>query len=203
MPSSKDPVINRQKAREWRLANPERHNAANREWARKRRWLDPEWARAKAARDRKNLTPEQRGARAEYQRRWMAAHPDYSRDHQANDNRRNPTKTMVERAKVRAAKAGVPFDLDWREIEIPELCPVLGLPLAAGTGGIRATSPCIDRLVPALGYVKGNVRVISCSANAIKSDKSLEQMRDYARRLRNQYEGAAAVVAYLERELSA
>src|SRR5215469_17171093 len=37
MPSSKDPIINRQKAREWRLANPDRHRESNRLWARKKR----------------------------------------------------------------------------------------------------------------------------------------------------------------------
>jgi hypothetical protein len=38
-----------------------------------------------------------------------------------------------------------------------------------------------------LGYIKGNVRVISYRANAIKRDASLDEMR--------------LLVAYLEREL--
>src|SRR5215469_9519908 len=37
MPSSKDPAINRQKARDYRLAHPDWHRRSNREWMRKKR----------------------------------------------------------------------------------------------------------------------------------------------------------------------
>jgi hypothetical protein len=44
--------------------------------------------------------------------------------------------------------------------------------------------------------------VISAEANIIKHNKTLDEMRAYAARLRRQLEGADAVVAYLERELA-
>ena len=38
-------------------------------------------------------------------------------------------------------------------------------------------SPSLDRIVPELGYVKGNIRVISNRANHLKSDATLEEHR--------------------------
>lgn len=75
-------------------------------------------------------------------------------------------------AKKRAEKAHVLFNLDFSEFpEIPETCPVLGIPLQFNhQSGPCANSPTLDRIVPALGYVKGNIKVISHRANTIKSD---------------------------------
>ncbi len=42
-------------------------------------------------------------------------------------------------------------------------------------------SPSVDKLIPALGYVKGNVAVISRRANQIKSDcTSGDELRQVA-----------------------
>ena len=46
-------------------------------------------------------------------------------------------------------------------------------------------SPSVDRVVPSLGYVKGNVHVISHRANSMKSDATIENVR--------------ALLAYMER----
>lgn len=61
---------------------------------------------------------------------------------------------------------------------IPDFCPVLGLPLYRNTGGLAQgpNSPSLDRIDPALGYVKGNVNVISSKANAIKSNATPEEL---------------------------
>ncbi|SKB50487.1 hypothetical protein SAMN05660880_01353 [Luteibacter sp. 22Crub2.1] len=61
---------------------------------------------------------------------------------------------------------------------IPLHCPVLGLPLYRNSGGAAQgpNSPSLDRIDPALGYVQGNVKVISSRANAIKSNASPEEL---------------------------
>jgi len=176
MPSSKDPVINRRKAREYALAHPEWKRKSNREWVAKKRRENP--ASIKAANDkyRLSLTPEQKAQRAAYQKKWFAEHPGYAIRKQREDHALNPARRMVEQAKMRAKKLGVPFDLDWREIEMPEVCPALGIPLFGGNGGFQDNSPSLDRLKPTLGYVKGNVRVISWRANVIKRDATLEEL---------------------------
>ena len=158
-----------------------------------------EWNRNRRAR----WTDEQKAERIEYQRQWFSEHPEYNREKMAESAARNPIRFMVNAAKQRAAKLEVPFDLDWRQIEIPELCPVFGIPLKKAKGkGPRSGSPSLDRLVPALGYVHSNVRVISQDANVIKNSKTSDEMRAYVADLRYRLERAEAVLAYLERELA-
>lgn len=67
---------------------------------------------------------------------------------------------------------------------LPTLCPVLGIEILysfAGKKGPRNASPSIDRIDNALGYVKGNVRVISFRANRIRNDASLDELRAITR----------------------
>ena len=84
---------------------------------------------------------------------------------------------LLRGAKRRALCSGLPFNLTIDDIHIPKICPVLGLSLevCAGSGG--ATSPSLDRIVPPLGYTKGNVLVISGEANRLKSNATLDQLK--------------------------
>lgn len=91
---------------------------------------------------------------------------------------KNPKIPMLGNARQRARRSGIPFSLKPEDFEIPDLCPVLGLKLTHGFNK-KATdsSPSLDRLIPSLGYVKGNVTVISKLANNIKSSASHEHVR--------------------------
>jgi len=83
----------------------------------------------------------------------------------------------------RAKVKGLPYDLDADFLMsiMPERCPVLDIPLARRTGvGTTANSPTVDRIVPELGYVRGNVMIISKRANQIKSDASPEEIMKVA-----------------------
>lgn len=89
-------------------------------------------------------------------------------------------KYMIRSAKRRALLKGIPFDIDYTDIHIPEYCPLLGIKLNKhiGEGGrIFDDSPSLDKIVPELGYIKGNVWVISDRANRIKSNASLEELQ--------------------------
>lgn len=90
---------------------------------------------------------------------------------------------MVTRARARAKEKGVPFNLKATDITIPDLCPYIGMPLEKTTGSNTAqpNSPSIDRIVPALGYVRGNVEVISHLANTMKSNATKEQLVAFAK----------------------
>ena len=58
---------------------------------------------------------------------------------------------------------------------IPTHCPILGVPIEV-LGEDRNRAASIDRLNPNLGYVPGNVAVISLRANRIKSDATIEEL---------------------------
>lgn len=83
--------------------------------------------------------------------------------------------TMFYDARKRSAALSLPFDIEPDDIFIPETCPVLGVLLMKG--GDRDRTPSLDRFVPNLGYVKGNIRVISFRANRLKSDATIDEMR--------------------------
>lgn len=86
-------------------------------------------------------------------------------------------------ARKRAAKLELPFNIEPEDIVIPDICPVLGIVLSSS--GARDARPSLDRIVPALGYVKNNICVISFRANRIKSDASADELRrvlDYVER---------------------
>ena len=76
------------------------------------------------------------------------------------------------------------FTIGVEEIIVPDICPVLGIPLKIATGAAKPNSPSLDRIDPRRGYEPGNVRVVSHKANTIKSNATVEELR--------------AVLAYLE-----
>jgi len=206
MPSSKDPEVNRQKAREWRLANPDRHLKANREWAARKRATDPVWAerqRALHKKQRDRRPPETKARIEAATKEWFEAHPGYNQQKQAESYRLHPSRHIFRRAKRRAKELGLPFLIQMEDVVIPEICPVLGIKMKlTARGSSRMEAPSLDRIIPALGYVPGNVCVISQGANRIKGNRSLDETRVIAEMLRRRLAETEAVIRYLERELA-
>lgn len=91
--------------------------------------------------------------------------------------KRNPKKLMVQCAKIRADRAGVPFSITDEDFEIPEFCPVFGIKLEQGTKRYHESSPSLDRVIPENGYVPGNVVVMSFRANRVKGDASRDELQ--------------------------
>ena len=85
-------------------------------------------------------------------------------------------KAMVKEAKKRAKRQGVPFNLTEADIHIPKRCPVLGIPLAFNKGRAQHNSPSLDKIIPRLGYVPGNVVVMSNRANRLKNDATFSEI---------------------------
>ena len=88
----------------------------------------------------------------------------------------NPSSVMYSNAKQRAKRQRIPFDIEVKDIIIPTHCPILGIELKQGIGTQNTTSPSLDKIIPELGYVKGNVKVISGKANIMKGELTLETL---------------------------
>lgn len=97
---------------------------------------------------------------------------------------RSLENTMLHNAKGRARRNNLPFNLEEADIVIPDYCPILGIKLESQSKQ-HAGSPTLDKIVPELGYVKGNVQVISHRANLIKSDASIEELEKVIEFLKN------------------
>jgi len=83
---------------------------------------------------------------------------------------------MFDGARRRAKEKGWDFDLKRKEIIIPDVCPVLQIPLYFTPGKQTPNSPSFDRLDNNQGYTKANVRVISWRANELKRNATLQEL---------------------------
>lgn len=97
----------------------------------------------------------------------------------------SPQKRLLWAAKKRAKEKGLPFNLEETDIVVPTHCPYLGVELTtnARRGTDRKTVCSLDRIVPELGYVKGNVEVISHLANTMKQAATKEELILFAEAL--------------------
>lgn len=95
----------------------------------------------------------------------------------------DPRRKLLYNARNRASANGWECTIEVEDIEIPELCPVLGIALEPVVGQGRQpakshpNSPTLDRVDPNKGYVKGNVAVISARANILKSNGTADEFR--------------------------
>ena len=84
---------------------------------------------------------------------------------------------MLYSARGRARKRGLPCTITLIDIVIPAICPVLKIPIKFVPGEHSDATPSLDMIDIRLGYIPGNVQVISGRANRIKSDCSVTEMR--------------------------
>lgn len=147
--------VERQRA--WRIANPEKYKAKNDRANRRRVEKDPDFhAKVRAKR--------------------LAADPDYYKKAVRRYKLKNPEKRMLWAARTRAKAKNIPFSITEDDIHIPDVCPVFGIKLVLNSGLYKDDSPSLDRINPVLGYVPGNVVVISLRANRIKNNATVEEI---------------------------
>jgi hypothetical protein len=74
------------------------------------------------------------------------------------------------------------FSLTYADIVVPEFCPVLGIKLVVGEGNSCGAdnSPALDRIDNNVGYVPGNVIVVSHRANRIKTNATVSELQRVA-----------------------
>ena len=88
---------------------------------------------------------------------------------------------MIAQAKRRAEERGLTFDLTEDCIVIPNLCPILEVPLVIGTKEDYEYSPSLDRIDNSKGYIKGNIQIISKKANSMKNSATLEELKMFCK----------------------
>ena len=113
-------------------------------------------------------------------------HNEYCHKYRLN----NPEKILFGQARYRAKKKGIEFDLEVSDIVIPKLCPVLKIPLEKSkTNSPRGSSPSLDRIDNAKGYVKGNIQVMSHKANTMKHCATSEELILFSKWIAKTYKG--------------
>lgn len=117
-------------------------------------------------------------------KRWAIANPERHRSNAQRWCERNPEKWLYQTARNRAKKSQIPFDIELTDIHVPDMCPYLGIPITTNRGhGLHDGSPSVDRIDPSLGYIKGNVEVISYRANTLKNNGTASEHMKIAIRM--------------------
>lgn len=110
--------------------------------------------------------------------------PSQTREGRNSWTQRNPERCMLHSARVNAKRGDFPCSIALTDIVIPEFCPLLGIRIERSTTGRRNdASPSLDKIKPELGYVRGNVWVISWRANRIKNNATLQELQMITERL--------------------
>jgi len=107
---------------------------------------------------------------------WKARQDEYSKKWRSE----HYEQSMLVSARARAKRKNIPFNITVEDIVIPEVCPILNLPLEIAVGGKKDNSPSLDRIDNNKGYVKGNVVVISDKANRLKGNLTLKEIFAFA-----------------------
>lgn len=132
-------------------------------------------------------TPEHKAARKRIWEKHRDKYTKQKRKHykehatSINEKRRalhqeNPWVRMYQEAKSRAKKKNIPFDLSFDEllsiVPADMRCPILGIEMKPANGKPTDFSPTLDKVIPAKGYVKTNIAIISRRANTLKSNET-------------------------------
>lgn len=78
-------------------------------------------------------------------------------------------------AKSRAKRKNIQFNIEKEDIIIPMFCPILGIKIKNGTYTTDPNMASLDKINNELGYIKGNVRIISFRANQLKLNSTFEE----------------------------
>lgn len=114
-------------------------------------------------------------------------------------------KKMWRNAKNRAEQKGLNFDITLEDVVIPKYCPILHTELILNKNYKYSNpehTPSLDRIFPKLGYVKGNVQVISFLANTMKQNASKELLLEFCKNISEYLKSAEDIVRTTENDES-
>lgn len=166
----------RQTHKKERSAYENNQNLVNPEW--------PEWREGKAKRSAtyyKKLKEDDSQVLKDMRTRSKLFLRHLRKDH--------PSYFLLKAAKSRARIYNLPFDITVEDIVIPKYCPILEIELFSGIGKTCNNSPSVDKIIPELGYVRGNVRVISHLANMMKNSATPVLLQNFAKNIINYING--------------
>lgn len=118
----------------------------------------------------------------EWRKQWRAKNRNIINEKQRS-MRKNRHLRLYRSAKQRAKKLDLDFNIDKEDVIIPTHCPVLDVDFDE----TRMGGPSIDRINSQQGYIKGNIQVISSKANTMKSNATVEELRSFARWVKETY----------------
>lgn len=133
--------------------------------------------RTQWARDNKERLSAKDKERMQTDEEYAIHRTKYKRNWHIETKLKSPEKYMWGRSKNSAIARGLAFDLELSDIVIPTHCPILGIEFSFSD---ESNSPSLDRIDNRLGYIKGNVWVISTLANRMKYTATKAELLAFA-----------------------
>ena len=84
-------------------------------------------------------------------------------------------------ARERSKVNNLAFNLETEDIIFPRICPYLNIAIQYGQQVHSPESPSLDKIDPSLGYIKGNIQVISRIANTMKTNATITELVTFAK----------------------
>lgn len=122
----------------------------------------------------------------EYRGRNIEIFRKRGREKQRKFRETQPAKFLWLAMLSRAKQRGEACKIKLEDIVIPARCPVLGIEIFLTPYGSerkkenRDNAPSIDRIDNSVGYVRGNIIVVSHRANRIKNDATADELKKLA-----------------------
>lgn len=112
-----------------------------------------------------------------YVKRWTKSNSGRSREIKDAWVYNNRAKRILSVLRWKSKKNNIPFSIVEEDLlPFPVVCPVLGIQLDYEAEKNAHNAPSVDRVIPSLGYIKGNVHIISMRANTLKRDGTSEEL---------------------------
>ena len=101
-------------------------------------------------------------------------------------------KMTFKRNENNCKKYRIPFDITVQDLidmqKESDTCQCCSGPFDFNVGGSRKHKPTLDRIIPELGYVRSNVKMICHTCNRIKNNGTLEQLEQIVRYMKKHQE---------------
>ena len=111
-----------------------------------------------------------------YARELRRKNAHKAREYDLQWRRNNPKRRLLSRAKYRAKRDGLAFELSESDITLPEVCQLCSRKLEYSLSRQDRRCASIDKIDPSLGYTKKNTWVICCGCNQKKGALTPEFM---------------------------
>lgn len=97
---------------------------------------------------------------------------------------KSPEQLILERTKQNSKKRNKEFNIEIDDIVIPKYCPYLDVEISTNYDDrFEKNYYSIDRINSDLGYIKGNVQIVSRMANTMKNNATNEELITFAKNI--------------------
>jgi hypothetical protein len=154
----------------------------DRPWDTVRRAVDTEWRDNRNAQKRQQYQDNPEHYRF-YSGQWRLVNPSEAHQTNLRSRQKHAVSNCLVSAKARAKKAGIPFNITISDMpKDADHCQKCGSVIicAIGNGSLAPTSRSIDRIIPSLGYVPGNVAWLCMKCNMEKQNLTASEHRSWA-----------------------